>query len=54
MKVSCVIHLRVIFSVQVEQLEQEVAMLQQALADKQEQEKAMLQVAFHLSIFLIL
>lgn len=33
---------------QVEQLEQEVSELQRALADKQEQENAMLQVLFYM------
>ena len=36
---------------QVEQLEQEVAELRQALSDKQEQENAMLQVSFVLFLF---
>lgn len=38
------------YHLQVEQLEEEVAELRQALADKQEQETAMLQVSFLLVI----
>lgn len=36
------------YNLQVEQLEQEVTELQRAVADKQEQENAMLQVSFFL------
>lgn len=47
-------HLRVSLHVQVEQLEREVAGLQQALANKQKQEHAMLQVLISLFLYTVL
>ena len=41
------------YHLQVEQLDEEVAQLRQALADKQEQETAMLQVSFCLFVFVL-